>query len=114
MYCPNCGKENPDQAYYCNGCGYALKTGAPATATGDVRKTVASREEKPYPFRSKWLAFALCFFLGWFGIHRFYAGKIGTGIVWALTFGCFGLGWFMDLLGILCGGFRDKNGYPLM
>ena len=111
MYCPNCGKENPDQSYYCTGCGYSLKANAP---TAGNRPPEPKKQEAPYGFRSKWLAFGLCILFGWIGIHRFYVGKIGTGIVWALTFGCFGLGWFMDLLGILCGGFRDKNGYPLM
>lgn len=31
--------------------------------------------------KSKTVAGLLCFFLGYLGIHRFYAGKIGTGIL---------------------------------
>ena len=110
MFCPNCGKENPDDSYYCRGCGFALKAGAPAAgpAASPVRK------EAPYAFKSKWIAFFLCLILGWLGVHRFYVGKIGSGILYALTFGCLGLGWFMDLFAILCGAFRDKNGFPIM
>jgi len=55
----------------------------------------------------------LCFFLGFLGIHRFYTGHVGLGIVYLLTVGFFGIGWFIDFLLILFGAFKDANGNKL-
>lgn len=63
--------------------------------------------------KKKWVAFWLCFFLGFVGAHRFYVGKIGSGILYIFTCGLFGIGLIVDLIKILCGSFRDNTGAPL-
>lgn len=59
--------------------------------------------------KSWYATFFLCLFLGELGIHRFYVGKIGTGILWLLTGGLFGVGWFVDLIIIITQNFKDKS-----
>ncbi|MFB4275869.1 MULTISPECIES: TM2 domain-containing protein [unclassified Nonomuraea] len=61
-----------------------------------------------------WLvAVLLCFFLGALGVHRFYVGKIGTGILMIVTLGGLGVWVLIDFIMILIGKFTDKQGQPL-
>lgn len=63
--------------------------------------------------KSKSTALLLCIFLGYFGIHYFYVGRIGMGILFLCTFGLFGIGWIVDIIRIAVGSFRDNVGAPL-
>ena len=52
----------------------------------------------------------LCLIFGALGVHRFYAGKIGTGILQLITLGGCGIWTLIDLIMIITGSFTDKNG----
>ena len=52
----------------------------------------------------------LCFFVGMLGIHRFYAGKVGTGIAMIVTLGGLGIWVLIDFIMICIGSFRDIDG----
>jgi hypothetical protein len=58
-------------------------------------------------------AVLLCLLLGVFGAHRFYVGKIGTGVLQLVTLGGLGLWMLYDLVLIITTQFRDGDGRRL-
>ena len=64
----------------------------------------------PKSFVATWL---LSWFLGVLGVDRFYLGKVGTGILKLITAGGFGIWWLVDLILVLAGSQRDKQGFAL-
>lgn len=77
------------------------------------RFTAAPSREEAVSTRSKWVAFVLCLLLGRFGVHRFYAGKMGTGFLYLITGGFKKVGVIVDLIMILTGNFTDGDGKTL-
>ncbi|MCG6551811.1 MAG: TM2 domain-containing protein [Candidatus Magnetominusculus sp. LBB02] len=73
-----------------------------------IGKTMAGESSK-----SRTIALVLCFLTGWMGGHRFYCNKVGTGVVMMLTMGGFGLWYFVDLVMISLGSFKDKDDLPI-
>ena len=64
--------------------------------------------------KSRGVALALAVPFGVLGLHRFYLGKIGTGLLMFLTGGGAGLWWILDLANLASGGFRDSLGYRVV
>ena len=61
-----------------------------------------------------WLAlFLLTFFVGVLGVHRFYVGKIGTGVLMLITLGGLGVWLLVDLLLVVTGQFTNKDGQKI-
>ena len=101
VYCVRCGKTMETGDRYCHACGWAADRPLPSPAETTV----------PNPSRhSRLAALLLCILLGWVGAHRFYVGKIGTGILWLCTFGIFSVGTIYDAVLIGTGEFRDSDG----
>ena len=63
--------------------------------------------------KKKKTALLLCIFGGFFGLHQFYVGNIKKGILYFFTCSFFAIGWFMDIISILLGTFKDNVGVPL-
>lgn len=63
--------------------------------------------------KNKKKALIFCAWGGWFGLHQYYVGNIGKGILYTFTFGLMVFGWIGDLIKISTGSFRDSSGAPL-
>ena len=76
----------------------------------DEKRSASFGGQYLYSPKSRLAALLLCFFFGVFGAHRFYVGKVGTGIIYLFTIGGFGIGWLIDMITIACSVFRDSQG----
>ena len=67
-------------------------------------------EEYKISEKSRLATSLLAWFLGTFGVHRFYLGKIGTGLLMLFTLGGFGIWTLIDFIIAVTGGMKDKTG----
>lgn len=100
-FCRNCGAEVNENAAICVRCGAWVNENA----------NNSNNENNNQENNQRWLVvLLLCFFLGYLGVHRFYVGKTGTGVVQLLTCGGCGIWLLIDFIMILVGSFTDADG----
>lgn len=100
---------------YCHECGAAINVKAEICPKCGVRQQVINITQPiPQAEQNRWITTVLlCFFLGTFGVHRFYTGHTGIGILQLLTLGGCGIWVLVDFIIIVTGGFSDSNGVPI-
>ena len=81
---------------------------APSVAFSEFGKSVVAQGEKSLLIAT--LLSAIFLITGVSGLHRFYVGKIGTGILQLVTLGGIGIWAIVDLIVLVTGNFRDANG----
>ena len=109
LKCKNCGSNSfrkiDKDSYECKYCGILLRKKF-ATIKEEEKKTSVLlddfNEDKKIQSKQNSHNFAvvkllLCIFLGYYGVHRFVEGKIGTGLLFLFTYGLFGIGYICDI-----------------
>jgi LSD1 subclass zinc finger protein len=119
IQCPSCGAplsvpEDAEQVR-CEYCGSEQaierkRLHEPIQMAAPVAPTAPTPTHSP---SNQLTVFLLCFFLGAFGVHRFYTGHTVPGLIQLFTLGGFGVWWFIDLVLIGLGRYRDKQGLLL-
>lgn len=121
VYCSACGAQVAAGVDTCPACGAPIVAATPAPAPAPQSNPVPQPAPASQPTIiinntnsnvntvggqtgkrcNKWVSFFLCLFLGVFGGHRFYEGRIGSGILYLFTAGLFFVGVIVDLIAIL-------------
>lgn len=112
-FCKHCGAKIAEDAVLCTHCGRQveeIKSQAQQPSivinndNNNVNANTNTNQNGGMGYgraKNKWVALALCFFLGWAGAHKFYEGKAGLGVLYLFTCGLFGIGIFVDFITIL-------------
>ncbi len=110
-YCKFCGNKVAVDAVVCIHCGRQIEelkqsnnnNTQPIIINNSNVSTNTNNNGYMYAGRqkSKWVALLLCLFFGVLGIHKFYEGKIGMGILYLFSGGLFSIGVIIDFIVLL-------------
>ena len=122
MFCRNCGKELIGTPEICLGCGakplagnsFCQACGVATNPLAEICIKCGARLAKAAAMdvspKSRLVVTLLAWFLGCFGAHRFYLGKIGTAIAMLFTLGGLGILALIDFIYAVSGSMKDKEG----
>lgn len=125
MFCRSCGKEVPETAEVCLGCGskpqagtkFCQNCGNQTDPKAEICPKCGVRLAtgiKPGEQKDWLTALLLSIFLGQLGIDRFYLGYIGLGVLKLLTAGGCGIWWLVDVILIATNRLKDAQGRELL
>lgn len=106
-FCQHCGQAIDEDCVICPKCGKQvsqLKQEQPQIIINNANNNTNTNINRIGGYgqpRNKWVALILCVFLGVFGAHKFYEGRVGMGLLYLFTLGLFGIGWVIDIVAIL-------------
>ncbi|MCK4895258.1 MAG: TM2 domain-containing protein [Candidatus Heimdallarchaeota archaeon] len=131
-FCQNCGSIIEEGIKFCANCGTSVSEKQPAAqpAAQPAQAYTPAQPYAPAPTYTptqpgaqagvsplnRTVALLLCIFFGGIGVHKFYVGKVGTGIAY-LLFSWTGIPAFIAFIEIFIianGTFRDDKGLPLI
>ena len=101
-YCQNCGSVIPAAAVICTACGCQVAEFRSQPQSIIINNANNNMNMVGYGKpKNKWVAFLLCLFFGYIGVHKFYEGKVLSGLIYLFTLGFGGIGWLIDCLILL-------------
>lgn len=106
-YCRFCGAVIPAEAVVCPACGRQVEELRQNQQQPIIINNSNNNVNTNYNggaagrMKNKWVALLLCFFFGGLGVHKFYEGKVGMGILYLFTVGLFGIGTLVDFIMLL-------------
>jgi hypothetical protein len=124
--CPRCGAQVAFGVGFCSNCQTPLKW--PAPQQPPPYQPPAQYQQPPPQYhqqasysqqdavlspKSRLAVTLLAFFLGELGVHRFYIGKVGTGLAMLFTLGGLGIWAFIDFILAAAGSLKDSNDLPI-
>jgi TM2 domain-containing membrane protein YozV len=111
-FCSKCGSPSQQGSKFCPKCGANSSSPNFEPNTNSIQNN-AQLYPADYVKKSWLVTFFLSLFLGGLGVHRFYTGKIVTGLLMLFTVGGFFIWWFIDFILVATGAFTDKKGFRL-